>query len=243
LKYFPGKLEVVGAIVIPTVVAAMLALLPWLDRGPERDPRRRPIVMAGFFIGLFAVVGLTTLGWRDRPVNVAADRWSLREIGGRQIAGYSGCAKCHSDTGLADPLVSTTMSRGPEWLAGHVTDPEMIAPGLREPPAARSEREVAAIIAYVRRVSRQPYPGFDARTETAAAVWARYCVGCHIIDGDGGKDGPELSHAGEKSDAAKLRTWIEDPEAIDPDADMPKFGNRLSAQQLQAISEFLASRK
>ena len=243
LKYFPGKWEVVGAIVIPTVVAALLALLPWLDRGPERNPRRRPIVMGAVFIGLFAVVGLTTLGWRDRPVNAAVDRWSLREIGGRQIAGYSGCAKCHADTGLADPLESTTLSRGPEWVAGHITDPEMIAPGLREPPAARSEREIAAIIAYVRRVSRQPYPGFDQRTELASGVWARYCVGCHIIDGDGGKDGPELSHAGEKSDAAKLRTWIVDPEAIDPDADMPSFGKRLSPQQLDAISEYLASRK
>ena len=41
LKYFPGKWEVVGAIVLPGVVAAFLALLPWIDRGPERDPRRR----------------------------------------------------------------------------------------------------------------------------------------------------------------------------------------------------------
>ena len=34
LKYFPGKWEVVGAIVLPGVVAALLALLPWIDRGP-----------------------------------------------------------------------------------------------------------------------------------------------------------------------------------------------------------------
>jgi mono/diheme cytochrome c family protein len=79
--------------------------------------------------------------------------------------------------------------------------------------------------------------------ETAAAVWARYCVGCHIIDGDGGKDGPELTHAGEKNDAPKLRTWIEDPEAINPDADMPSFGKRLTPAQLDAIAEYLASRK
>ncbi len=58
------------------------------------------------------------------------DRWTLREIGGRAIAGYSGCAKCHADTGLADPLESVRSSRGAEWVAGHVIDPEMIAPGL-----------------------------------------------------------------------------------------------------------------
>jgi cytochrome c2 len=128
-------------------------------------------------------------------------------------------------------------------VAGHVTDPEMIAPGLREPPASRSEREVAAILAYVRRVSRQPYPGYSANTEVAATVWARYCVGCHKIDGDGGKDGPELSHAGKEHDAPTLRTWIVDPEAIKPDADMPSFGKRLSPEQLDAIAGYLASRK
>ena len=190
---------------------------------------------------------MTTLGWRDRPITASADQWSLREIGGRSIAGYSGCAKCHADTGIADPLESIALARGAEWVSGHITDPEMIAPGLREPPAARSEREIAAILAYVRRVSRQPYPGYPANVEVAATVWARYCVGCHIIDGDGGKDGPELSHAGVKDgkpqDVATIRTWIVDPEAIDPLADMPSFGKRLTPEQLDAIAGYLAARK
>ena len=46
LKYFPGKLEPVGAIGIPTLVIALLFLLPFLDRRPERDPRARPRVSA-----------------------------------------------------------------------------------------------------------------------------------------------------------------------------------------------------
>ena len=41
LKYFPGKWEVVGAMVVPGLAAGFLALLPWIDRGPDRDPRRR----------------------------------------------------------------------------------------------------------------------------------------------------------------------------------------------------------
>jgi len=243
LKYFPGRWEVVGAIIIPGVVAAFLALLPWIDRGPERDPRRRPLIMATVLTGLLAVVVLTALGWRDRPVSASADRWSLREIGGRSIAAYSGCAKCHADTGAADPLESIALTRGAEWVSGHVTDPEMIAPGLREPPTVRSEREVAAIVAYVRRVSRHPYPGFPPTIETVATIWGRYCVGCHIIDGDGGKDGPELTHIGSKQDVATLRVWIEDPEAVNPNADMPAFGKRLSPAQLDVMAEYLASRR
>jgi mono/diheme cytochrome c family protein len=95
----------------------------------------------------------------------------------------------------------------------------------------------------VRQVSRQPYPGYAPEIERAAGVWARYCVGCHVIDGDGGKDGPELTHIGSKHDAAALRGWIVDPEAVKPDTDMPAFGNRLSPAQLDAISQFLAGRR
>jgi ubiquinol-cytochrome c reductase cytochrome b subunit len=242
LKYFPGRLEVVGAIVIPTLLGALLALLPWLDRGPERDPRRRRVVTVSVVIGLLAVVALTSLGWRDRPVS-AAGTWSMRAVGGRQFAAAAKCVRCHSESGMSDPLEQVSMSRGPEWLNGHVSDAEMIAPGLREPPTAVTEREAAALVAYVRQATRQPYPGYPEPIERAAGVWARYCVGCHVIDGDGGTDGPELSHIGTKHDAPTLRTWIADPEAVKPDTDMPSFGKRLSSEQLDAIAQYLANRK
>ena len=95
LKYFPGRWEVVGAIVLPTLLGAVLALLPWIDRSPSRDPRRRPLVMIGVVAGCLAIVALTALGWRDRPVSASArETWSLREIGGRGIAASAGCARC-----------------------------------------------------------------------------------------------------------------------------------------------------
>ncbi len=225
------------------MLGGLLALLPWLDRGPDRDPRRRLVVMLGVAAGVLGIVALTTLGWRDRPVSAPAGEWSMRAIGGRQFAAAAKCARCHSESGMADALEEVSMSRGPEWLNGHVTDPEMIAPGLREPPTAVTEREGAALIAYVRQATRQQYPGYPEPIERAAWVWARYCVGCHVIDGDGGSDGPVLSHIGSKHDAPKLRSWIVDPEAVKPDTDMPAFGKRLSPQQLDAISQYLASRK
>lgn len=243
LKYFPGDLEVVGAIVLPTLAGALLALLPWLDRGPDRDPRRRRGVMLGVVTGLVAVVTLTTLGWRDRPAPTAGTEWTMRAIGGRQFAASSKCERCHADSGMADPLERASTGRGTEWLAAHVVDPEMIAPGLREPPKGVTEREAAALVSYVRQVSRQPYPGFAEPVERAAAVWARYCVGCHVLDGDGGADGPELTTIGSKHDAATLRTWIADPEAVNPATDMPAFGDRLSTEQLDGIANYLASRK
>jgi ubiquinol-cytochrome c reductase cytochrome b subunit len=244
LKYFPGKWEVVGAMVVPGVVAGFLALLPWIDRAPNRHPRGRRLVLSAVCLGLLCVVALTTLGWRDRPASAASpDAWSLREIGGRAFVQKHRCVKCHAETGIADPLEGAPSMRGPEWAAGHIADPEMIAPGMREPPTAVHEREAAAMVAYARRASRQPYPGYPALTESAAVIFARYCIGCHRIDGDGGTEGPDLTHAGSKHDAATLRRWIVDPEEVDPDADMPSFGDRLTSEQLDAISSYLAARK
>jgi ubiquinol-cytochrome c reductase cytochrome b subunit len=244
LKYFPGKWEVVGAMFVPGLAAAFLALLPWIDRGPDRDPRQRRVVISAVALGFVSVIALTTLGWRDRPVSAAAhETWTLREIGGRVFAQRLNCTRCHSETGLADPLEGGASTRGPEWIAGHIVDPEMIAPGMREPPVTIHEREAAAVAAYARRAARDPYPGSSPTVEMVAPIWARYCVGCHKIEGDGGTDGPDLTREGTKHDAATLRRWIVDPEQVDPKADMPAFGDRLSAAQLDAISTYLASRK
>ena len=244
LKYFPGKWEVVGAMVVPGIAAGFLASLPWIDRGSERDPRQRRAILAAVSLGVAAVVGLTTLGWRDRPVSAASsDTWSLREIGGRAFAQKLNCQRCHSESGMTDPLENGPSTRGPEWVAGHLADPEMIAPGVREPPTVVHEREAAAVVAYVRRASREPYPGYPPAVEATATVFARHCIGCHKIEGDGGTDGPDLTHEGTKHDAATLRRWIVDPELVDPEAEMPAFGDRLTDAQLNAISEYLASRR
>jgi mono/diheme cytochrome c family protein len=198
------------------------------------------LVVAGFA----GVVVLTALGWRDRPANAAPrDGWGVRAIGGSVFARQAGCARCHNEAGHADPLDGLPVTRGNEWLSGHIADPEMIAPGLREPPTVLSERQVAALVAYVHQLSRQRYPGYPPDVETASAVFARYCIGCHKLDGDGGTDGPDLSRIGDKHDTAALRLWIADPEAVNPEAEMPSFADRLTAEQLNIIAAYLAARR
>jgi mono/diheme cytochrome c family protein len=78
---------------------------------------------------------------------------------------------------------------------------------------------------------------------TAVTVYARFCANCHVIDGEGGAQGPDLSHIGMMRDAAFLREWIADPTTIMPFSDMPAFGDRLDEAQLGAIADYLAARK
>ena len=244
LKYFPGRLEVVGAIVLPGLAALLLMLLPWIDRRPERAPRARVPILLTTAAGLVAVVTLTALGWQDRPRHrTPPEQWSLREIAGGTFATKATCSRCHSESGVSDPLQHSAGTRPPEWVSGHIGDPEMIAPGLRRPPALLHEREAAAILAYVRRLSRGPMPEVPANTVTAAAVFARHCIGCHVVDGDGGSDGPELSKIGAKHDQPTLRRWIADPESVNPDAEMPSFQKRLTSEELDAIAAYLANRR
>lgn len=67
LKYFPGSLEFLGAVVLPAVVVVALFALPWLDRSPRRHFSGRPVVVA--VAGLFAAgaVALTVLALVEQP--------------------------------------------------------------------------------------------------------------------------------------------------------------------------------
>ena len=59
LKYWEGWRTVIGVFIIPATLIGLFFLLPFIDRGPERRPWRRPIPVGGVFIVL---IGLAWLG-------------------------------------------------------------------------------------------------------------------------------------------------------------------------------------
>lgn len=63
LKYFEGELEIIGTIVIPTIGAGFLFLIPFLDLGESRSlSKRRPFAVA-LFAGLCTIFSLTTVSF------------------------------------------------------------------------------------------------------------------------------------------------------------------------------------
>jgi ubiquinol-cytochrome c reductase cytochrome b subunit len=245
LKNFPGPLEPVATIVIPGLVVALLLALPFLDRGPDRHPRRRPLVMGGFAVLGAGVVTLTYLGLEDTPAHADPSRWSPLAIAGREFVEDERCVTCHVQGGAANPMANTRLTRDPEWLLSHVRDPEVIAPGLREPPAGgMGASQSQSILAYMRRTraSAAP-PAVSDEALAASRVLGRYCVSCHMIDGEGESSAPDLTTAGVERDATWLREWISEPEAIDPFSEMPAFGDVLSEEQMTALVSYLAARK
>jgi len=242
LKYFPGRLEIIGALVLPGIAVTILVLFPWLDRGPSREWRSRRLVLGLFAGGLAGVVTLTALGGRDH--SVASAGWNVREVAGVVLIGTGDrCARCHSSTnGIAAPIEGGRISRTSDWLAAHVADPEVIAPGVREPPQT-NQRDAVAIGAALARLRGGDAPAIDDATRQVAVLINRSCLSCHLIGGVGGQEGPDLTHAGGKYDAASMAKRIANPRDVKPDADMPAFRSRLTPEQIQAIADWLASRK
>jgi mono/diheme cytochrome c family protein len=245
LKYFPGKLEPIATMVIPGAVVALLLLLPFLDTSRERRPLRRPFVTSAFALGLLLIGALTWLGFRDTPRTADPKAWTPLAVAGYEFAQDKRCTTCHRVGGSGDPLDRTIARKDPEWLIGHVRDPQVVAPGLRPPPpGGMNESQAAAVLAYMRRVrAGAPAPVTPPAVRSADLVFGRFCATCHTLDGEGGKQGPELSHVGAKHDAMWLRQWISDPTTIKADSNMPAFGDRLDDAEMTAIVNYLAGRK
>jgi ubiquinol-cytochrome c reductase cytochrome b subunit len=72
LKSFKGPWEVVGTVGVPLVLVLLLFLLPFYDRRPERNPRRRPIAMAGGAALVTCILVLTVLGQLSHPLTPGA---------------------------------------------------------------------------------------------------------------------------------------------------------------------------
>ncbi|MEK6221161.1 MAG: hypothetical protein N2D54_02840, partial [Chloroflexota bacterium] len=59
LKYFPGELEVIGVVVLPSLAIAVLFALPFIDKSTKRHFVNRRGITLGTALGLIAIISLT----------------------------------------------------------------------------------------------------------------------------------------------------------------------------------------
>lgn len=87
----------------------------------------------------------------------------------------------------------------------------------------------------------------DAALVTAgkAAYDAHNCLKCHVINGQGGRMGPDLSHVGAETEhsSAWIVAHVKNPKTHNPGSRMPAFGGKISDKDLLAIGAYLASLK
>ena len=87
-------------------------------------------------------------------------------------------------------------------------------PGFRSPLTERNIRQAAA---YVQSLSRTSAPPAAGNAQRGAALYGSTgCAGCHVVEGQGGILGPELTTIGARRGPPYLREAVVTPEATHP---------------------------
>jgi mono/diheme cytochrome c family protein len=228
---------VVGAIVIPGAVMTLLALLPWLDRARSRGLHDRRWLLSAMAAGVAAITTLTVMGAMDKPP--ASDgSWNIREQAGLALMSDTTCTACHGETAMAGPIDPMRVAKPRDWISGHLLDPQMIAPGLREaPPTNQYDNE--AILAALARGRSGSQPALAAEDGHVAVLFNRNCLRCHQMGAVGGDEGPELTTIGDRLNEGDMSRLIADPLSLKPLAEMPAFGDKLSGEDIATLARWL----
>ncbi|MBB6175558.1 menaquinol-cytochrome c reductase cytochrome b/c subunit [Anoxybacillus tengchongensis] len=128
LKYSfaSGPYTVIGAIVIPGLAFGALLLAPFLDRGPERRPSKRPVAVGMMLLTLAAIIFLTWESVVTHDWEAAAEQGKIRaevEIDknaeGYKILEANTCLTCHGENLQGGPAAPSLVGTGlsPEEIA------------------------------------------------------------------------------------------------------------------------------
>lgn len=149
LKFFPGTLEVIGTVGIPAIVILLFVFLPFLDRGSEQNPFKRPAIMLGGFVFVVLLLTLTITGYNSKG-NIAQTKpqqplkkiavMSASALKGKDLFGTYGCTACHTMSGSGGkigPDLTNESSRGrtKDWVIDQLKDskkhnPQSIMPSF-----------------------------------------------------------------------------------------------------------------
>ena len=91
----PPELVPIATIGIPTICMVLLLLLPFYDRGPERNPIRRPIATTAGIITIIAMAYLTFLGATGGSPTEIDMKVAPQYEAGKEVVAGSGCLACH----------------------------------------------------------------------------------------------------------------------------------------------------
>src|SRR5947209_219396 len=95
------------------------------------------------------------------------------------------------------------------------------------------------ISGFVPSVQAKDYAGLTVTQKRGAKLFHNYlCISCHTIDGVGGQRGPNLTYVGDRLSYSEMVTRI-----TYGGTNMPQFGTKMSNADLNAVVQFLLTRK
>src|ERR1700686_3093314 len=150
------------------------------------------------------------------PARVGAQNNADVDGGKRLFQGL--CVECHGAGGAAPSLNRPRLSHAPDdtALANVIANgiPNTAMPRIRR----FTENELQQLVAYVRSVGKTAQDRVPGDAKRGAALYKNLaCSSCHIVAGEGGNLGPDLTDIGFLRGAAYLREAV-----VDPGSSLPK---------------------
>ncbi len=167
------------------------------------------------------------------------------------------------------------------WMYEHFLDPQKVTPGFSEqgiPPSVMpnyrmSPAEAEALTAYMMSLTKErltreyivpgesePSPVYASSVDRGRAVFQKFgCVGCHNVDGRGGRKNwnahtngevPSLVYVGRGYTREELKEKIRqgvpivarrDPSGLTPPLYMPAWSEKIKGQDLEDLVDYLLS--
>ncbi len=169
LKYFPGSLEWVGTVVIPTLAIGTLLLLPFLDHNPARHWSKRKLAISVMTIVVLGIIGLTVIATLPSAAQQGAATTEAEVIpvtvGEKVIAGQDlfsiNCAECHGAEGEGGEV------KGVEGFEGVILNPI----SSKDVMYTRTDETLTNVISYGQQDLEKAMPPFGLAYGGQLKTW------------------------------------------------------------------------
>ncbi len=169
----PPELVPIATIGIPTICMVLLLLLPFYDRGPERNPIRRPIATTAGIMTIIAMAYLTFLGATGGSPTEIDMKVAPQYEAGKEVVAGSGCLACHKlgENGNNGPgpelthIAAADPARGDHPLGGDRAGYHALLPRPAAEEAQRARR-----FPLLTRLSRRGTPPSSRGRSTACST-------------------------------------------------------------------------
>ncbi|HUS07178.1 MAG TPA: cytochrome b N-terminal domain-containing protein, partial [Bryobacteraceae bacterium] len=253
LKFFEGKLELVGSMVLPGLAITSLFLLPFIDRGAMKKVRERTLAMGILAFAILGWGGLTAaaiattpkVAMSDMADSTGSEDWQQltpEELAGVGLYRRENCASCHGAGSKLGPDLARPASRkDAAWMIAHFKRPQEMTPGTSMPPVQLPDSQLNALAAFLLKLNPNNETVIDTApafaVEGAIIYQANKCGMCHQVNGSGVKMGPPLNGVAEH----RTREWIEehfrDPQKMSKGTPMPPY--KFNSKDMDRITSYL----
>ncbi|NIR45323.1 MAG: c-type cytochrome [Gemmatimonadetes bacterium] len=224
------------------------------------DKTARWIFYVGTLVSLVLFVGLTVDTHRQVATLTHADRLDEQVVAGKRVWHRYNCNDCHTILGFgsyyAPDLTHVHWRRGGDGIKAVVRTPEKYTTWRHMPHLAVSEQELddlVAFLAWTAEIDTNQWPPQDEKFRSGAGravslgvsaganlFREKGCFACHTLEGTGGSAGPDLTDVGSRLNEETIRSILADPQAVDPEATMPR--PPLTERERDELASFLATR-